>query len=244
MDTTMSASTLNRYGSLGGVQAATARRQRSRRHLRKGSAAAPLLGGVDPEPNVYDVLFSSRALLDKRESEERVPAAAEEPSSTRTVLPDGATKQHHQCKHSCAFNMLNSHSTQLPARIYKCFITNVILLDIVMFILSTDPRIQRHHAELFHWTEGVVSTIFLVEYVVRMIVVVEKRKYRHMPSWKARIKYSYTVPAVVDLLAILPFFLEIPTGLNLPTLTYLRVRLFVSFCSADVCSKNLHFAHD
>ena len=117
-------------------------------------------------------------------------------------------------KHSFLFSMLNAQSHSLQAHIFKTFIGMVILVDLVLFIISNSQKIDMPYAE------GIVSTIFCIEYVLRLVTIVESRKYSH-PFW-GRLAYMRTWSAVVDLLATLPWFVELFSGWDLPTLTYLR----------------------
>lgn len=146
-------------------------------------------------------------------------------SSSTTVEKQATTKR--PTRHSFIYLLLSPYSRELPARIFKGVVTTVILVDLVLFILSTDPRLDIAFDTFFHAAEGFVSTLFLIEYVARLWVIIESKRYRDMSPWQARLQYMTTLPAVIDLLSCLPFFLEIPTGVNLPTLTYLRfLRLF------------------
>jgi len=88
--------------------------------------------------------------------------------------------------------------------------------------MSTDPDLDEKHEQLYKSWEAVDSWIFLTEYVLRLIVVTESAKYGSMGPIKGRIKYMTTFPALIDLAATLPYFLEQFSGYNLPTLTYLR----------------------
>ena len=121
------------------------------------------------------------------------------------------------------YTMLNPNSQRLPARIFKVVITTTILVNLVLFILSTSPDYQQEYEGWFKIFEGIASSIFLVEYLARMTVVVRSKRYSHMPPWKARLHYACTFPAIIDLMSCLPFFLEFPLDRDLPQLTYLRL---------------------
>jgi Ion transport protein len=76
--------------------------------------------------------------------------------------------------------------------------------------------------------EGIVSSIFLVEYILRLMTITEKTSFgQHGPLY-GRLYYAFgTMSAWIDLLATAPFFIERITGISLPTLTILRIfRLF------------------
>ena len=103
----------------------------------------------------------------------------------------------------------------------------MILSDLVLFILSTDNDFTFFSDQFYHIMEGTASSIFLLEYLGRLVVIMEKKKYRAMGPINGRLAYMHTVGALIDLIAALPFFVELFSGWNLPTLTYVRVlRLF------------------
>jgi hypothetical protein len=120
------------------------------------------------------------------------------------------------------YTMLNPRSSEWQAVMFKWFITIVILFDLLMFIISTEPGISDDQRILFQVAEGITSTIFLIEVVARLVTVTESQKYGEQGPFRGRLAYSMTFPAVIDAIATLPFFLEFSTGWDLPTLTYLR----------------------
>jgi voltage-gated potassium channel len=136
------------------------------------------------------------------------------PPSERSILSK-------KTSHSGLYIMLNPRSNQKIAVTFKAFIVSVISVDLVFFILSTEPNFRGNM--IFLYAEGVTSSIFLLEYIARLIVVSESRTYADMGPIIGRLAYSVTSAAVIDALATFPFFIELATGLNLPTMTYLRV---------------------
>lgn len=131
-------------------------------------------------------------------------------------------------KHSFLYSMLNPHSRKWQATAYKALITVIISTDLIMFIASTDVRASASIPQLFESWEAVVSCIFLVEYIARFYVIIEKPKYGSKGPWLGRFYYAFcSWGAWIDLLAAAPFFVERLTGWSLPTLTVLRMfRLF------------------
>ena len=110
-----------------------------------------------------------------------------------------------------------------PAKIYKGFITTVILWDVVLFILSTDRRIWESYDQVFYVSEAVVSCMFLLEYLLRLYTCTERAKYKEMGPIRGRLRYMVTFAALIDFLATFPFFVELVFPVDLPTFTYLRV---------------------
>ncbi|HOX51564.1 MAG TPA: ion transporter, partial [Fibrobacteria bacterium] len=67
------------------------------------------------------------------------------------------------------------------------------------------PEIAASFAGWFRWLEIVSVTIFTMEYVARLWSCTADPRYAS--SWKGRLNYATTFLSVVDLLAILPFYL-------------------------------------
>jgi voltage-gated potassium channel len=80
-------------------------------------------------------------------------------------------------------------------RYLELFIQVVILYSIVTHFLEVEHTDPEHAVEFFFWSELVVATLFTVEYLVRWIA--------SRSLW-----YPLRPMAVVDLLAVLPFYVS------------------------------------
>ena len=130
-----------------------------------------------------------------------------------------------QTRYSYLYSLFNPHSNEPQAAAFKSFITAVILFDLVAFVIRTDEPIGTRYDRLFYILEGITSSVFLVEYILRLAVITERPKYAR--PILGRLVYACKPAMVLDLLATAPFFLEALTGYELPTLTFLRIfRLF------------------
>lgn len=137
-------------------------------------------------------------------------------------VADGTAAPDSPAPKSFVYTMLNPRSQSRQAVAFKTFIVIVIVSDLISFVISTEPGLSVKQLEFFHLWEGITSTIFLIEYITRLIVVTEAKKYRDMGWFFGRARYAITTPALIDFVATFPFFLELATGWDLPTLTYLR----------------------
>ena len=123
--------------------------------------------------------------------------------------------------HSYIYTMLNSKSRQHQAAVFKKVMTFIILTDVAFFVVSTEPNLQDNR--IFYIEEGIVSSLFLLEYIMRLVWITESRKYEPSGPFWGRVKYAFSLHAVIDAFATFPFFLElIFKDTNLPTFTYLR----------------------
>jgi voltage-gated potassium channel len=125
--------------------------------------------------------------------------------------------------HSFVYLLLHPRCKNPEAKLFKTFITCVILFDLFAFILSTEASLYESNKLLFHTLEGITSTIFLLEYIARLVTITENARYGSMGPIRGRLKWMTTVSAVVDLLATLPFFINVSTAWQVPSLSYTRI---------------------
>ena len=92
----------------------------------------------------------------------------------------------------------------LPSKIFDCAIMFLIALSIIgIFLVTFDlpPRISKCVEILEVWS----IVIFTAEYLLRIWTA--DLLYPQLSPWKARLKYVVSGMAIIDLLAILPFYL-------------------------------------
>ncbi len=103
----------------------------------------------------------------------------------------------------------------------------LIVVNVVAAVFETVPWVAGPNRGLFNFIESFSLLVFGIEYVVRLWISVEYPRYAGLPAWRARIRYIVTPGAIIDLVAIAPFFLGLFTDLNLRTIILLRLlRLF------------------
>lgn len=81
----------------------------------------------------------------------------------------------------------------------------LILLNVAAVIIETVQPIYEKYHPFFDAFETVSVIIFSLEYVIRVWACTAMEKYKH-PIWD-RLKYMVSIGAIIDLLAILPFYL-------------------------------------
>jgi voltage-gated potassium channel len=105
------------------------------------------------------------------------------------------------------------------------FIIILILLNVAAVMLETESSIHEPNKEFFHFFDTVSVTIFTIEYVLRVWSANLEPQYRH--SVYGRLRYMLTPGALIDLLAILPFYIHVMVGLDLRVLRVLRLLRFL-----------------
>ncbi len=107
---------------------------------------------------------------------------------------------------------------------FDLFIIVLIILSILDIILESEESLKSKYGHFFQIFETITVVIFSLEYLVRLWTCVEKKMYRH--PFTGRVKFAMTPMAIVDLLAILPFYLPF-VGVDLRFLRVLRlIRVF------------------
>jgi voltage-gated potassium channel len=109
-------------------------------------------------------------------------------------------------------------------KIINVFIITLIILNVVSVMLETVPSIYDGNEKFFHYFDLVSVIIFTIEYLLRAWSSNHDPRYRH--SVKGRLRYLLTPGALIDLLAILPFYLHRIVGLDLRVLRILRLLRF------------------
>ncbi len=106
------------------------------------------------------------------------------------------------------------------SRYFDGFIFGLILLNVAAFILGTVPAVDEKAGFWLHLFEIISIAVFTVEYLGRLWSCGVLEKYRHPVT--GRLRFMATPLALVDLVAILPFYLAF-LGIDLRFLRILRI---------------------
>lgn len=110
-------------------------------------------------------------------------------------------------------------------KIINVFIVVLIILNVIAVMLETVTALHDQYKTFFYYFDLVSVIIFTIEYVLRVWSSNHEEKYKH-PVW-GRIKYMLSPAALIDLLAILPFYIHVLVGFDLRVLRMLRLLRFV-----------------
>ena len=110
------------------------------------------------------------------------------------------------------------------SRLFDLTILSLILLNVLALVLSTVDSIYLLAPRFFDQLEVLSVAVFTVEYFLRLWCCVENPRFQG--SLRGRLRYMVSFMGLIDLLAVLPFYLPLVVG----DYRFLRaVRLFRLF---------------
>lgn len=103
---------------------------------------------------------------------------------------------------------------------FDILIIILIILNVIAIILESEQSLNTRFKLTFLRFETFSVIVFTIEYLLRIWTCVENKKYKHPII--GRLKFASTPIALIDLLAILPFYLPF-IGIDLRFLRVLRL---------------------
>jgi voltage-gated potassium channel len=125
-------------------------------------------------------------------------------------------------------------------KIINVFIICLIILNVIAVIAETVDSIHHQYKKFFYYFDLVSAIIFTIEYILRVWSSNHEEKYKH--SVWGRLKYMFSIGALIDLLAILPFFLHIffGFGIDIREIRILRLLRVLRLFRLTAYTKSAH----
>lgn len=114
----------------------------------------------------------------------------------------------------------SANEGDIASKVFDVFIIILIVLNLIMVIAETFT-IPDNWKAILSYAETISVIIFTIEYVLR--VWTADLIYPEKSHLKARLKYIFSFMALIDLLAILPFYLPLFIPIDLRVLRAFRV---------------------
>ncbi|MBD8051493.1 ion transporter [Limnohabitans radicicola] len=107
---------------------------------------------------------------------------------------------------------------------FSWLMTLMVLINVVVVVLESVPEIDRHHQQAFAWFDAASILFFSIEYLLRVWTAAENHRSGHASATRRRLHYMLGFHGLIDLIAILPFFLQsLLPGLDLRVLRVIRI---------------------
>ncbi|OAB63656.1 ion transporter [Leptolyngbya valderiana BDU 20041] len=123
------------------------------------------------------------------------------------------------------YKILETSDPNVPlSRIDDFIVTVLVVLDVLAFVLATSDTIAQQYDRSFEIVDWTAQIFFTIGYLLRLWSCTADRRYRS--PVRGRIRYGLTPLAIIDLMAILPFYIL----LIFPQLKFIQsTRLFRLF---------------
>jgi len=115
----------------------------------------------------------------------------------------------------------------------------LIVINLAAVTLESVPSIESSYRFLFGAIEAVSLVVFTIEYLLRIWIAPEHAPYHHLPAWRARLRFMASAEGIVDLLAVLPFWLAIFFQADLRFLTVFRFIRFLKLARHSAAMRSL-----
>lgn len=134
---------------------------------------------------------------------------------------------HHPLRHRIFLILeLKSHKDQKTAWAFSWVLTLMVLCNVLAVILESVPSFEARNHRALAWFDTVSIVFFSAEYLLRIWTAAEKNHHAnaHASANRRRLRYMLGFHGLVDLLAIVPFFLQsLLPGMDLRFLRVIRV---------------------
>lgn len=99
--------------------------------------------------------------------------------------------------------------------VFDFFIVGMIILNVAAVVFETSPQVYEGNEALFRAFDLFSIVVFTIEYVARVWVSDMHIHYPRNKPWQARLRYILSPYGLIDLLAILPFYLGLYLDLRI-----------------------------
>ena len=106
---------------------------------------------------------------------------------------------------------------------FDYFIVALIITNVIAVILETVEGLYVAYTEFFTGFELFSVAVFTVEYLVRLWVVVDSPNENYRHPFNGRLRYAVTPMALIDIAAILPFYLSLLIPVDLRFMRVFRL---------------------
>lgn len=132
---------------------------------------------------------------------------------------------HHPLRHRLFLILeLQSHKDKKVAQLFSWVLTLMVLGNVAAVILASVPAIDAQYPLALARFEALSIVFFSAEYLLRIWTAAEKPRHARQTVSRRRLAYMLSFHGLIDLLAVLPFFLQtLLPGMDLRFLRVIRV---------------------
>ena len=124
-------------------------------------------------------------------------------------------------------------------RIIGQFIVALIVVNLIAVVLESVPAYEARWHTLFDVVELFSLAVFTLEYALRVWVAVEHAPLRHLKPGVARLRFIASPLGIIDLLAVLPFWLAFVAPVDLRVVLVFRFVRFLKLARYSPSMRSL-----
>jgi voltage-gated potassium channel len=125
------------------------------------------------------------------------------------------------------------------SRLVDRLLMALIIINLFAVALESVPDIAATYAPYFAAIEAISLVIFTLEYGLRLWAAAEHVPHRHLSATQARLKYALSPSGIVDLLAVLPFWLALVLPGDLRVILVFRIVRFLKIARYSSAMRSL-----
>jgi voltage-gated potassium channel len=115
----------------------------------------------------------------------------------------------------------------------------LIVINLAAMTLETVPSLEARYEALFNIVEISSLIIFTVEYLLRLWVAAENAARSHLSPARVRLRFAFGFDGLIDLLAVLPFWVALFLSVDLRFLLVLRAIRFLKLVRHSTAMRSL-----
>ncbi|NOX67763.1 MAG: ion transporter [Gammaproteobacteria bacterium] len=129
-------------------------------------------------------------------------------NSTPTISRQHRPSSENSLRHTVFRVLETANGNDRLSRAVDISIVALICASVVAVVLESIATLETEYADWFYWFEVVTVSVFSVEYFCRVWSSVEKENRNHSDSsFIVRLRFVFSFHAMIDVIAILPFYL-------------------------------------
>ncbi|MDJ0812361.1 MAG: ion transporter [Woeseiaceae bacterium] len=94
------------------------------------------------------------------------------------------------------------------SRVVDILLIALIICSVAAVVLESMPAVEEQYGDAIYWFDVFVIAVFSVEYLLRVWSCIEDRETSGGNAFTRRFRFIFSFHAIIDLLAILPFYLS------------------------------------
>jgi voltage-gated potassium channel len=135
-----------------------------------------------------------------------------------------------------------SHPGDMVSRVTHAMLMGFVLASVIAVVLESVPVVHARHPLLFLVIEWFSVAVFTIEYGLRLWVAVDYPPLAKAQKWRARLIYALSLPALIDLLTILPLYITVLTDADFGAFVVFRLLRFLKLARYSPGIRSLYEA--